>query len=98
LTPAVIEARRAIAELDAGFLYKGREPAHPGEELAVWGKRASIGAGLGSRLIIVTHPRFARHPLLEEAIDLRARLLAYYEEARAEMPRAMRRANGIYSY
>ncbi|UYW24823.1 hypothetical protein OKC48_16240 [Methylorubrum extorquens] len=96
LTPAVIEARAIVAEFDAGFLYRGREPAHPVEELAVWGKRASAGAGLGSRLIIATHDRFARHPLREEALVLRARLFAFYEEAKRELPRATRRANGIY--
>ncbi|WP_155773799.1 hypothetical protein [Methylorubrum extorquens] len=98
LTPAVIEARAVVEEFDAGFLYRGREPAHPVEELAVWGKRASAGAGLGSRLIIATHDRFARHPLREEALALRARLFAFYEEAEKELPRATRRANGIYSF
>lgn len=64
----------------------------------MWGKRASAGAGLAARLIIVEHDRFARHPLREEGRQLRERLFAFYEEAKRELPRAGRRANGIYSF
>lgn len=95
LTPAVIEARRAIAELDAGFLYRGREPAHCGEVLEAWYTRAARGAGIGSRLILATHDRFARHPLRAEALALRERLLAVADEARRELPAAQKKANGI---
>ena len=95
LTPAVIEARKAIAELDKGFLFQGREPAHRGEVLDTWYRRAAKGAGIGSRLVIATHDRFARHPLREEALDLRARLLAVAEEAYRELSRAQKRANWI---
>lgn len=95
LTPAVIEARKAVAELDQGFLFQGREPAHSGEILAAWYTRAAKGAGIGSRLIIATHDRFARHPLRAEALDLRERLLTVADESRRELPAAQRRSNGI---
>jgi hypothetical protein len=91
----VIEAQKALAEFDAGFLFQGREPAHRGEVLDTWYRRAAKGAGIGSRLVIATHDRFARHPLREEALDLRARLLAVAEEAYRELPRAQKRANWI---
>ncbi|WP_157914163.1 MULTISPECIES: hypothetical protein [Methylobacteriaceae] len=95
LTPAVIEARKAVAEFDAGFHYRGREPAHRGEVLDAWYRRATAGAAVGSRLIIAKHDHFARHPLQAEALDLRARLLAVAEEAYRELPRAQKRANWI---
>lgn len=95
LTPAVIEARKAIAEFDRGFLFQGREPAHNGEVLSTWYTRAARGAGIGSRLIVATHDRLARHPLRAEALALRERLLAVADEARRELPAAQRRSNGI---
>lgn len=95
LTPAVIEARKAVEEFERGFLFKGREPEHRGEILDVWYRRAAKGAGLGSRLVIATQPRFARHPLRDEALDLRARLLAVAEEAYRELPAAQRAVNFI---
>ncbi|ACB78272.1 hypothetical protein Mpop_0077 [Methylorubrum populi BJ001] len=81
--------------MDRGFLFQGREPAHSGEVLSAWYTRAARGAGIGSRLVVATYDRFARHPLRAEALDLRERLLAVADEARRELPAAQRRSNGI---
>lgn len=77
LTEAVIEARRAVADFEGPVVWKkewGRpRPDRLPEVSALW-RRISKGAGLASRLIIVTHARYASHPLLAEGVRLRARL------------------------
>lgn len=95
LTTEIIEARKILAGLDASFHPPGKARSDQSPELVAWYHRATSGAAYASRLIIVTQPRFARHPLLQEGIDLRARLQAIVDEARAELPDARKRALGI---
>lgn len=95
LTSELIEARKVLAALDASFHPPGRVRSDQSPELVAWYHRANTGAAHASRLVIVTQPRFARHPLLREAVDLRARLQAIADEARRELPGARRRALGI---
>lgn|GEM_PF-2802418 len=86
LTEAVIEARRAVADFEGPVVWKKEWGKHAPDRLpvvaALW-RRISKGAGLASRLIIVTHPRYATHPLLAEGIRLRARLQQIGAEATA---------------
>jgi hypothetical protein len=77
LTPLVIAARKAIAELDGPHLYEGREPTTDQEALVVWGRRGSTSLRLSGHLREATLPRFASHPLREEALALRERMEAH---------------------
>ncbi|MCJ2078773.1 hypothetical protein MKK68_24550 [Methylobacterium sp. E-016] len=84
LTTAVIEARRAVADFEGPVVWK-REWAKPRvdrlpEISALW-RRISKGAGLASRLIVVTQPRYASHPLQAEGVQLRAQLQRIGDEA-----------------
>lgn len=84
LTTAVIEARRAVADFEGPVLWK-REWGKPRvdrlpEISALW-RRISKGAGLASRLIVVTQPRYASHPLQAEGVRLRAQLQRIGDEA-----------------
>ncbi len=87
LTEAVIEARRAVADFEGPLVWKKSWGRHRQDELpetaALW-KRITRGSVLASRLIIVTHPHYALHPLLAEGIALRAQLTVIAEEARRE--------------
>ncbi len=88
LTPAIIEARKAVALFEGPVAWIG-PPLPPSKdriEEALW-QRIARGAGLSSRLILVEQPRFARHPLREEGVRLRARLTQIHEEASSERKR-----------
>jgi hypothetical protein len=95
LTSEVIEARKILSGLEASFLPPGKVRSDQSPELRAWYHRANSGAAYASRLVIVTQPRFGRHPLLQEGIALRARLQAIADEARRELPAAKNRALGI---
>ncbi|MBK3397095.1 MULTISPECIES: hypothetical protein [Methylobacterium] len=86
---AVIAARRLAAEARGPFFVAGKpvEGLAAGKQL---GLRMSGCAGGAARLILVTHPKFADHPLLEEGIRLREELQARFEELLVEY-RALRR-------
>ena len=79
LTQAVIAARRLAAEARGPFLERGK-PVEGVDAARPLGLRMSSCAGAAARLILVTHPRFSDHPLLEEAVALRAELQAKFEE------------------
>lgn len=81
LTPVVIEARKALADLDGAFLYEGREPTTDTEASIVWGRRGSTSLRLTGRLGDAMLHRFAGHPLREEALALRERMRAHMREA-----------------
>ena len=83
LAEAVIAARRLAAEARGPFTVNGKtveglDAARP------LGLRMSACAGGAARLILVTHPCYSRHPLLEEAIALRAELQSRFEALLAE--------------
>lgn len=87
LTEAVIEARRAVAESEGPLVWRAEWGRHRSDELpevaALW-RRITSGSGLARRLIIVTHARYASHPLLAEAVRLRERLQQIAADAMAE--------------
>ena len=106
LTEAVIEARRAVADFEGSLVWKKEWGKHASDRLpevaALW-RRTSKGAGLASRLIITTHPRYASHPLLAEGVRLRAELQQIGTEAtalrrarEADEMRHAQRLNGVF--
>jgi hypothetical protein len=84
----VIAARRLAAEARGPFFVAGK-PVESKDAGKALGLRMSGCAGGAARLIIVTHPCYAQHPLLAEGIALRAELQAKFEELLVEY-RAMR--------
>ncbi len=78
LTPAVVEIRRSLAQVEAG------KPTAQASDREL-GLRSARCAGMHSRLLIVGHSRYAKHPLLDEAVRMRARLAEIEMEADAEM-------------
>lgn len=82
LTPAVVEIRRGLAQVEGGT------PIAEASDRDLLMRQARC-AGMGARLILVTDPRYARHPLLAEAIGMRERL-AEIERANG-IERAVRR-------
>ncbi|MBK3397764.1 hypothetical protein [Methylobacterium ajmalii] len=78
---AVIAAREQAAEARRVPEFKGRLAAE--DEERHWGLLASGCAGCAARLVLVTHLRFADHPLLAEAIALREELQRHFERAHA---------------
>ena len=80
---AVIAARRLAAEARGPFLKKGK-PVEGSDAARPLGLRMSACAGGAARLILVTHPCYSRHPLLEEGIALRAELQSRFEALLAE--------------
>ncbi len=81
LTPAVVAAREKVARAKKPPVFEGRLAAE--EEERHWGLFASACAGNAARLVIVTHPQYATHPLLAEAISLRDELQRLFESAHA---------------
>lgn len=98
LTPAVIEARRVVSECEDPLVWRKEWGRHRSDELpeeAVLWRRITCGRGLASRLIIVTAPRYASHPLLAEGVRLRERLLQIAADAMTERD-ARREAKTAY--
>lgn len=81
LTPAVVAAREKVAKAKRPPVFERRLAAEAEQEH--WGLFASACAGNAARLVIVTHAKYAQHPLLAEAIDLRAELTRLFESAHA---------------
>jgi hypothetical protein len=81
LAEAVIAAREMATKARQIPEFKGRLAAE--EEERHWGMLASACAGSASRLVLVTQPRFAGHPLLDEGIRLREELQSHFERAHA---------------
>lgn len=106
LTEAVIEARRAVADFEGPLVWKkawGKPRPDMLPEVAALWRWTSKGSGLASRLIIVTHPRYASHPLLAEGVRLRGQLQQIAEEASATRrdreaaeTRYRQRLNGVH--
>lgn len=106
LTEAVIEARRAVVDFEGPVVWKkewGKPRADLLPEVAALWRRISRGAGLASRLIITTHPRYAAHPLLDEGVRLRGQLQRIGDEAlamrrarEADEMRHAQRLNGVF--
>lgn len=67
LTPAVVDVRRGLAQVEAGAPIADADD----RDLRL---RRSRCAGMGSRLVLVTDPSYARHPLLADAVRMRERL------------------------
>lgn len=63
----MIDVRRGLAEVEAGT------PTAEASDREV-GLRHARCAGMFSRLLIVEHSRYARHPLIDEAVRIRVRL------------------------
>lgn len=74
LTPALIEARKVVAEFDGPFLHQGREPATDEEARREWERRCFLSCRVGRLFPDLKDDRFARHPLRAEALALRERL------------------------
>lgn len=67
LTPAVVDVRKGLAQVEAGTPI--------GETLdRELQRRQARCLGMSSRLILVTDPKYGRHPLLDEAVRMRKRL------------------------
>lgn len=81
LTPAVAAAREKVARAKNPPVFDGRLAAEAEERH--WGLLASGCAGCAARLVLVTHPKYAGHPLLDEAIALREELQRHFERAHA---------------
>ncbi|MBE7197156.1 MAG: hypothetical protein INR70_05050 [Parafilimonas terrae] len=86
LTPAVIEARRGLSEVE-GPLVLGLGHAEASPRRAALERRAEVACLTGSRLSLVDHPRYSAHPLRNEAIALQKRLSEAREKAEAELAR-----------
>ncbi|SDM56975.1 hypothetical protein SAMN05216360_102470 [Methylobacterium phyllostachyos] len=86
LTPAVIEARRGLTEVE-GALVLGLGHAEATPRLAALERRAEVASLSGSRLCLLDHSRYAAHPLRAEAIKLRKRLAEARKKALAEIAR-----------
>ncbi|MBI1689549.1 hypothetical protein [Methylorubrum sp. DB1722] len=68
-----------------------------GEEEDAWWKRVGSAFGVCSRFVVVTNPSLASHPLIGEAVALRARLKELGDVALAraqEMEEARRYPEG----
>lgn len=83
LTADVIEARKLVRELEGPLLLRGKPPRHFVDERDAWMHRTTSAAGIAGRMISVTDPKLAEHPLLTEAVGLRSRLLLLRDEALA---------------
>ncbi|MEN3238314.1 hypothetical protein PUR29_33235 [Methylobacterium ajmalii] len=90
LAEAVIAARGMATKARQIPEFKGRQAAE--DEERHWGLLASACAGSASRLVLVTQPRFAGHPLLDEGIRLREELQGHFERAHARHSELRRRA------
>jgi len=86
LTDAVIEARRGLAEVH-GPLVLGLGHADASPRRAALERRVEIASLSASRLSLVDRPRYAAHPLREEAVKLRKRLAEVQRQALAEIAR-----------
>ncbi|MCG5246920.1 hypothetical protein LPC10_17460 [Methylorubrum sp. B1-46] len=67
LTPAVVEIRRGLAQVEGGT------PIGDAADRDLRMRQARC-LGMSSRLILVTDPKYGRHPLLDEAVRMRGRL------------------------
>ncbi|MFC6743512.1 hypothetical protein [Methylobacterium tardum] len=86
LTPAVIEARRVAAEVERP-LVPGLGYGDTSPRVAALEWRAEQAGRAASRLSLVDRPRYAAHPLRDEAIALRDRLADAKRQALAEIAR-----------
>lgn len=86
----VVAAREQLTALEGPLLLNGQPADRIMDQRRAWGHRVAEADGTASRLGVVDHPEFARHPLLAEALHLRARIQTHAVEAR-ERERALQR-------